>query len=1113
MDLARRLAVEDRDRVMDGDVKNWHPDRIRAFVASRDDLPSAAQAALQNCLSSGIELLRGGLASTPERMRRKLAAMLGVAGLGAEGWQEALAASGAAELGNCAQLGPDYVSAILLDEDIMELEEDAEAWLSELEDQGMEGVDAESALKVKAKVAEIDAAARVQAEMLAPAVERMISDAQARQREYNRDHRRAEVALVEARRGCDLLPRLWPLVHGGKLQEAVKEIEGAIEAQYRDKSGEGGQVLRSNYAADIIVRTYAVDDEAMGEQGRCDPSLPAGSDGAGEGEGEGEGESKSDAGGDGSGVDGDLGGGNNLTGDGAGEGEGEGEGESKSDAGGDGSGVDGDLGGGNNLTLILDELIEQTIISTEDPSRLPDPFETLCPEDFLKGAAKRPTSSPKRASTADWGAAYRSQLEMPETTISERSCKYQLLSTTSQNFIDDVAMVGKRIIEEIFIPLSSYADLTFKPSVGMGGIAGGQKYIINGILYKLASAADEGSPYGGSFEAANKAAAHDLRGATALSNAVEAIKAREPDAALPHITLNALVDYLGFRLQAMPLLPLGPASLKLGSNNAGDTVKGESQELAAMFEQLAAELGMAPHRVLPNKDKTEKKACQAKLHGLTEKTKGDKSRASGTDEAIQKIKAELAAFNDKEVTVSFGLDVEGHLDREGRPVGLDFARVFSPEDIRETTHLAIDMPGTIFVRHLRPEFIKAFADSKEGKPLSADALSMFASGASDSAEMNERVKRATKFLLKIAIPDCARELDKTRPVKQGSSISEFLHHRGINVRHMGLVYHHCVNDEARTALLAEMVARTIKNLMRHAAREAVIRTGRANIAVVRLLYSDMLSFACMSHGMMTAEGFRYSERFWTCDVWDGLRRRFGDRSGDIRSKLREAVLPNLGAVKQFARRIAAMLGLVFSDECKEALQDDPGRDEKSTGFLFTVSDIKAIDVRVKHMTVTDRAAGKILVFTQEQLAKVCAGDANTSQHVIRIATAAKKRFEAVLRSAPRDEAASKAVEKLGKLTRVKEVMDRLIRFDEGTRKSEALMQMRDETDVWQSGKMTVIDLRDAPAGGNPDIDRWWIDLIELVLHDEKFEKVTHFRNGPSRDAHGGSYGGLGGCFL
>ena len=155
MDLARRLAVEDRDRVMDGDVKNWHPDRIRAFIASRDDLPSAAQAALQNCLSSGIELLRGGLASTPEKMRRKLAAMLGVAGLGAEGWQEALAASGAAELGNCAQLGPDDVSAILLDEDIMELEEDAEAWLSELEDQGMEGVDAESALKVKAKVAHL----------------------------------------------------------------------------------------------------------------------------------------------------------------------------------------------------------------------------------------------------------------------------------------------------------------------------------------------------------------------------------------------------------------------------------------------------------------------------------------------------------------------------------------------------------------------------------------------------------------------------------------------------------------------------------------------------------------------------------------------------------------------------------------------------------------------------------------------------------------------------------------------------------------------------------------------------------------------------------------------
>ena len=575
---------------------------------------------------------------------------------------------------------------------------------------------------------------------------------------------------------------------------------------------------------------------------------------------------------------------------------------------------------------------------------------------------------------------------------------------------------------------------------------------------------------------------------------------------MPHVTLSALVDYLGFRLQAMPTLPLEGVeggSLKLGSGDAGVTVKNESPELAAMFEELAAELGMAPHRILQSADKAEKEQCKAKLVELDKKSE----KSAQDEDAIKTLNAELAAFDDKEITMPFGLDVEGHLDREGRPVALDFARVFSPEHIRETKHLSMKTPGTIFVRHLRPELIKKFADSEDGAPLSADALSLFASGASDGPEMNERVKKATKWLLEDVIPKAAQELDQASPIKKGGEISPFLHEKGINVRHMGLVYHHCTKDEVRTALLAEMVARTIKNLMRHAARDSVQRWGRADIAGVRRVFKKLLNLAFSGDNKSSSQ-----QRFWLNDIWDGLRRRFGDRCDAVRTKLRKLVLPNLGAVKHMISRLAEMLGLVFSADCREVLGEDVGVDDHASRFFFTSTDVEALDVRVKYMTMVDRAAGKALLLERKRIHDKLERTRSTAAgiegpeavlHVgsregkeasvgasARTAAAAKMRFDAVLRSTPGDVVAGRIVAELSTLAHIKNVMNRLIRFNDRTRKSACFVQMRDE-----EVSPVVLDVREGPMEGHADVLRWWLDFVDLVLHEEKFCNVTHLHVG------------------
>eukprot|EP00947_MAST-08B_sp_MAST-8B-sp1_P005151 g5151.t1 len=1036
---ARQVAKQDRDRVLDSNLWGWEKDRLHAFIDGDAGLPDDVKVAMKAHMTSGHEIIT---LKSPQKILEKLVALLGGERFKGEAWQEL------SKLGNCADLGPDDVKDAFLDEDMGTPKADPEAWLANLkEDWGIEGLDADSALKIKGKIAEIDDAAKARAPAVVPAVERLVAEATDMQRTYTEGRRAAGPRFTTINRACTLLPELWRLLCDGELAKAVDEIEKAIETAAAADDGKakknGGKKESSTYATEALADVRRVGSYGLDESLQHDVDNKELQDAAAPAEEKKEGASV---------VDDDS--------------------ESKADGRYKVAALE--------LVEILPELVDE--ISSSD-----------------KSLPTKPSATPSAAATIakDLAADFRAQLDMPETTDDERKAKYELISETSQNFINDVAIVGKRIVEEIFIPSTAYRQLSFKPCSGMGGIAGGRKYVVNGVLYKLASAAEQGSPYQDSFEAANKGAAHDLRGATALFNAAQAIMKREPGTELPHVTLNAVVDYLGFRLQAMPLLPLGPGSLKVGSEDAGDTIYSESK-IAGMFEKLAAELGMAPHRVLQSMDQQKKKELEVNLQKLETNSTGD----SAAIEAIEKTKAELTDFNKKEVTTSFGIDVEGHIDRDGRPVALDLARVFSPEHIGETKHLSTKTPGSIYVRHLRPELIKQFAASDGGTPLSADALSSFAGGASDSAEMNERVRKATRFLLSEKIPQAAESMDdeaakgddgQLEQVRTGAEISRFLHEQGINARHLGLVYHHCKHAKVRASLLQEMVVRTVKNIMRHAARDTVQRSGRANVTEVRKLYTVILNmtfYEAKGDDSVSGGGFRAdAARFWQVDIWDGLCLRFGKRNQTTRSQLREEVLPNLKELKQLALRLADVLGIVFSEDCATALRkDDPTQDVKvgSASFFFTSTDIKALDVRVKYMAVVDRVAGELLMMEKDNYS----GEATIVP--TRLAAAAKRRFKAVLSSTPGDRDAWAKMEELSHLTRLKDRLDALIGFSASTRKSQGLVQMRDEHEMWGKDGATI-DLHDI-ISGTEDVDfRWWVDLLRTVLEEDKFKKVTHLR--------------------
>lgn len=140
----------------------------------------------------------------------------------------------------------------------------------------------------------------------------------------------------------------------------------------------------------------------------------------------------------------------------------------------------------------------------------------------------------------------------------------------------------------------------------MGGVAGGEKYLVEGIFFKFAIDAFvrffhnffPGSHYRqgvyGGDDFAMKAAGHELNGLKAyfktdtdgLHFPFMVFSPLSYCILFPWLILQVLISYLGFRLIATPKLPLGPGSLIYGSCDAGVTVARSVDE----FNQLMAEV-------------------------------------------------------------------------------------------------------------------------------------------------------------------------------------------------------------------------------------------------------------------------------------------------------------------------------------------------------------------------------------------------------------------------------------------------------------------------------------------------------------------------------------------
>jgi hypothetical protein len=101
-----------------------------------------------------------------------------------------------------------------------------------------------------------------------------------------------------------------------------------------------------------------------------------------------------------------------------------------------------------------------------------------------------------------------------------------------------------------------------------------------------------------SYEYAQKATGADLRGATAVLKSIRRIEGADGGQSVGvAVVLQAVIDHLGYRIQAMTLLSIDEGSLQVGTANGCDTRPATDDEQNAKVAIIAAEMGLAKHQI------------------------------------------------------------------------------------------------------------------------------------------------------------------------------------------------------------------------------------------------------------------------------------------------------------------------------------------------------------------------------------------------------------------------------------------------------------------------------------------------------------------------------------
>lgn len=402
--------------------------------------------------------------------------------------------------------------------------------------------------------------------------------------------------------------------------------------------------------------------------------------------------------------------------------------------------------------------------------------------------------------------------------------RMRALRDLSDQFAERAKNIGKKIIEELYLPPS---EKTILPVTGyVGGIAGGEKYIEDGIFFKFAL--DNKGIYGGD-EYAIKSGGHEFLGFLELINCrVQGL----------HFPFIVIIDYRGFRLIALSVLPIGSNTLVYGSSNGGNTIHNSDKEFKLRMKKVSKILNLTGHYVWDN---------------------------SGS----------------KRVKMYSAIDCEGHKGLDDRLYVVDPARLFPP-----SYHPGNEKKGSKLYRLMRPELVKM-----SPVPLCSDSFTSFK--VENKEEHEKNIMKMQEYLCNTIIPEFAKELMREystraidlRSTKDIINISNRAHLKGINIRYLGYVYRLISEEYAqlRKLICTIIVGRTIKNLIRNHMRSLKSNGERPHKVLI-------VGYLNLTFG----DGVKSNE-FWNIHILSHLKKSFMGfiEDGDPPQSLKECIHPIL----------------------------------------------------------------------------------------------------------------------------------------------------------------------------------------------------------------------------
>eukprot|EP01087_Luapelamoeba_hula_P016079 TRINITY_DN4910_c0_g1_i3.p1 TRINITY_DN4910_c0_g1~~TRINITY_DN4910_c0_g1_i3.p1 ORF type:complete len:1148 (-),score=105.56 TRINITY_DN4910_c0_g1_i3:29-3472(-) len=380
--------------------------------------------------------------------------------------------------------------------------------------------------------------------------------------------------------------------------------------------------------------------------------------------------------------------------------------------------------------------------------------------------------------------------------------------------------------------------------------------------------------YGNDFcndASAMKAAGHELR---SLARIITSGETEHEDVNVPLMTI---VDYRGFRLTAVSVLPISKKTICYGSHDGGRTVYATYPAFNQRLEAIFQRLNLKPHLV-------------------------------------------------RTATIGACGDIEGHWGSDGLLYLLDFARVFPPEAFKYTErYFPLQEPRAPFFKLLRPEFVAAYE-----KPLCSDAFSGWISRDPQARQHNKEVTESTVYLCETLIPKFVQEIthaakndrerykdvyamrcagcmvaswgdkgkyhvsaEASRTERECTSVDTLkrqlvhllhnAHTYGINRRYLGLIRGHllnmphqdCCTWKFRIMLYTEMAARVCKNIIRSLLRE--------KMKELKLPGSEPYRKLVLSLFNVFSWASPHSARFWTSHKPPPLHD--GDTSEEVKGSL------------------------------------------------------------------------------------------------------------------------------------------------------------------------------------------------------------------------------------